>query len=64
MRRALFSILSLLLPAALERAAEATCQRPTDPGGYGGYDYSPATPVSFDGSLVRIWYVTTGPHAV
>ena len=46
------------------RAAEAACQRPADVGGFGGYDYAPATPKSFDGTNVRIWYVTTGPHAV
>jgi MYXO-CTERM domain-containing protein len=47
-----------------ERAAQAACQRPADMGGYGGYDYAPATPMSFDGASVKIWYVTTGIHSV
>jgi MYXO-CTERM domain-containing protein len=60
MRRLAFALAILFS----ERAAEAACQRPADMGGYAGYDYAPATPMSFDGALVKIWYVTTGPHAV
>ena len=47
-----------------EHIAEGACQRPADPCGYAGYDYAPATPASFAGAKVRIWYVTTGIHAV
>jgi hypothetical protein len=40
------------------------CQRPSDPGGFNGYDYAPDPALHFDGTKVRIWYTTTGPHAV
>jgi hypothetical protein len=62
MRRAtgLLVALSCVLGA---RAANA-CQRPTDAGGYNGYDYGTATVSHYDGMNVRIWYTTTGVHAV
>jgi len=54
-------LVSLLAP---REAHACPCQRPTDPGGFNGYDYG-AAPVQFhDGQSVRVWYVTTGPHAV
>lgn len=49
---------------ALSAEADAQCQRPNDPGGANGYDYSPAPVSHFDGTSVRVWYTTTGVHAV
>ena len=45
-------------------ASAEVCPRPTDAAGYAGYSYAPAVPVSFDAGGVRVWYVTTGIHAV
>jgi hypothetical protein len=56
-------VIGAALLVGVPRTSQA-CQRPTDPGGYAGYDYAPAAPSKFDGNKVRIWYTTTGPHAV
>jgi len=48
----------------IPRVADAMCQRPTDPGGFAGYQYAPDAAFSFDGNRVRVWYTKTGPHAV
>lgn len=52
------------LALAASTAHAGPCQRPTDPGGFNGYDYGTDPVSSFDGTNVRIWYTTTGPHAV
>jgi hypothetical protein len=55
----------LVAAAIVFSAAHAiACQRPTDPGGFGGYDYGTDKAVSFDGQRIRIWYTLTGQHAV
>lgn len=64
MRRVVGIGLTTLAVLACAERAEAACQRPNDPGGVNGYDYGMAPVSSFDGKNVRIWYTTTGPHAV
>ncbi len=62
--RTFASVLCVAAAGLAARTAHAACQRPTDPGGVNGYDYG-ADPVShFDGKSVRVWYTTTGMHAV
>lgn len=63
MRTALVASLALvtLLPA---RSAAAACVRPTDSGGFDGYDYGSAEVRSFGDANVLVWYTTSGPHAV
>lgn len=58
------ALAALVALALTEEAARAQCQRPTDSGGFNGYDYGAAPVSSFDGKSVRVWYTTTGPHAV
>ncbi len=45
-------------------AGAADGVRPTDAGGYGGFDYGSATVQSFGNSSVLVWYTTTGTNAV
>lgn len=60
------SLLAPLVAGSLlcAQSASAQCQRPNDPGGINGYDYGVAPVSSFDGKSVRVWYTTTGVHAV
>lgn len=49
----------------LPRAAHAiACSgRPTDPSGFGGYDYGTDVVKTYDTALVRVHYALTGKHA-
>ncbi len=58
--------LALAFGASLvPRAAHAiACSgRPTDAGGFGGYDYGTDTVKTYDTALVRVHYALTGKHA-
>ena len=57
-----YAFASIVLFSA--RSDAAVCARPTDSSGYAGYKYAPVTPSSFDSAHVRIWYTTSGVHAV
>ena len=56
--------IAAVLMFASERAAAAACARPTDSAGYAGYKYAPDAARSFDSAHVRVWYTTSGSHAV
>jgi len=45
-------------------AAAATCTRPTDAAGFGGFAYGSAAVQSFGAGDVLVWYTTAGVHAV
>ena len=66
MRRAAVraAVALVALASALHAADAGACQRPTDPGGFNGYDYGTDPVYSYDGTSVRIWYAKTGVHAV
>ncbi len=53
-----------LVASAWSAPALAQCVRPTDPAGYGGRAYGADAATSFDSMRIRVWYTTTGPHAV
>lgn len=54
----------VLFASSLSLAANAQCPRPTDKGGANGYSYGANPAAHFDGQKVRVYYATTGPHAV
>jgi hypothetical protein len=56
--------LALSLSCLASSATANECPRPTDPGGFSGYDYGSATVRSFGNAQVLVWYAIDGPHAV
>lgn len=64
MKHALASVIAAATLAAAAHANAATCTgRPTDSGGFRGYDYGDAEVKTFDGTRVRVHYATIGTHA-
>jgi hypothetical protein len=64
LKRAVFGLAVLAAWSLAGTARAGDCVRPTDAGGFAGYDYGTATQHHFDTDHVRIWYVVDGPHAV
>lgn len=64
MSRRLGAAAALVALLAAGSAGAADCVRPTDAGGYGGFDYGSATVQSFGNAAVLVWYTTGGVHAV
>lgn len=63
--RAPLSRSAMLVTLLVARGALADpCVRPTDPGGFEGYDYGDATVRSFGNDSVLVWYVESGAHSV
>jgi hypothetical protein len=59
----LAAFLALFAAPAAARAANCIHDRPTDPGGFGGYVYDTNTFASYGTSKVLVWYATSGHHA-
>ena len=65
MKRALGGLLAAAIFFGAGVAAAGTCVgRPTDTGGFMGYDYGANVVATFDGTRVRVHYTLTGEHAV
>jgi hypothetical protein len=60
--RALVPAFALILTATPARAE--VCVRPADPQGFAGYRYADAAIARFDTPAIRVWYATSGKHAV
>jgi len=56
--------LGVLLATQVASAHAATCTRPTDPGGAGGYAYGDFEASSYGNDQVLVWYTTEGANAV
>src|SRR5262245_24349596 len=62
--RALAGMLGFVLVFAATRAAANPCVRPTDPGGFEGFEYGSSAVLTFGNAEILVWYTLEGPHAV